>query len=294
MLLGLVRPTEGGAEVLGCSIQHPARYAARVGALVEGPAFVPGLSARANLLSLARLRGLPSSRSPKWSTPLASSRGLVAGLSAAASMFGVVTLSFWALVTAGDYTSGLIRLLVAAQPLRWKLLVGKLAALCLLTVVATTVALAVNVGAAPAAAGAAGIDTTAWRADASASMVVEAWGNALLASLVWGVVGPTLAVALRSSALAISIGVGWVLVVECVVKSAFDGGGSWLPGTVLTALAHGGDDLLAYPTALGLGLAYVVVGVGAAMVVGWRRDITDRPLSCGPARGRPSRPTHQA
>jgi ABC-2 type transport system ATP-binding protein len=62
MLVGLVRPTEGEATVLGASIRSPERYAARVGALIEGPAFVPALSARANMRSLAELRGLPSSR----------------------------------------------------------------------------------------------------------------------------------------------------------------------------------------------------------------------------------------
>ena len=58
MLLGLVRPTQGTATVFGEPISSPARYVSRVGALVEAPAFVPGLSARANLVSLARLRGL--------------------------------------------------------------------------------------------------------------------------------------------------------------------------------------------------------------------------------------------
>jgi ABC-2 type transport system ATP-binding protein len=48
--------------VLGEPISAPARYAARVGALIESPAFVPALSARANLLSLARLRRLPPTR----------------------------------------------------------------------------------------------------------------------------------------------------------------------------------------------------------------------------------------
>ncbi len=62
MLLGLVRPSDGEASVLGCSISRPGAYLHRVGALVEAPSFVPGLSARANLLSLARLRGLPGSR----------------------------------------------------------------------------------------------------------------------------------------------------------------------------------------------------------------------------------------
>lgn len=62
MLLGLVAPTSGTATVLGEPIAGPARYLDQIGALVESPAFVAGLSARANLLSLARLRGLPGRR----------------------------------------------------------------------------------------------------------------------------------------------------------------------------------------------------------------------------------------
>jgi ABC-2 type transport system ATP-binding protein len=62
MLLGLIRPTSGSASVLDEPVSAPARYASRVGALIESPAFVPGLSARANLTSLARLRRLPVAR----------------------------------------------------------------------------------------------------------------------------------------------------------------------------------------------------------------------------------------
>jgi ABC-2 type transport system ATP-binding protein len=62
MLLGLIRPTSGTAEVLGVSIEDPSGYVARVGALIENPAFIPTLSAQGNLRSLARLRGLPNDR----------------------------------------------------------------------------------------------------------------------------------------------------------------------------------------------------------------------------------------
>lgn len=62
MLLDLIRPSSGTADVLGHPITSPQAYASQVGALIEAPAFVPGLSARANLRSLARLRGLPGSR----------------------------------------------------------------------------------------------------------------------------------------------------------------------------------------------------------------------------------------
>jgi ABC-2 type transport system ATP-binding protein len=62
MLLGLVRPTQGGGEVLGRSVDHPADYLARVGSLIEGPAFYPTLSARSNLRALASLGGFPRTR----------------------------------------------------------------------------------------------------------------------------------------------------------------------------------------------------------------------------------------
>ena len=44
MLLGLVRPTSGSATVLGASIDEPANYLSRVGAMIESPAFYPSLS----------------------------------------------------------------------------------------------------------------------------------------------------------------------------------------------------------------------------------------------------------
>ena len=62
LLLGLIRPTSGTATVFGSPISHPRAYASRVGALIESPAFVPSLSARTNLRSLARLRGISNAR----------------------------------------------------------------------------------------------------------------------------------------------------------------------------------------------------------------------------------------
>ena len=62
MLLGLITPSGGTGTVLGEPIKHPERFAGRVGALIESPAFVGGLSGRDNLRSLAALRGLPRVR----------------------------------------------------------------------------------------------------------------------------------------------------------------------------------------------------------------------------------------
>jgi ABC-2 type transport system ATP-binding protein len=61
-LLGLIRPTSGEADVLGYPIAQPKRYASSVGTMIESPAFIGSLSARANLTSLAHLHGTPLAR----------------------------------------------------------------------------------------------------------------------------------------------------------------------------------------------------------------------------------------
>jgi ABC-2 type transport system ATP-binding protein len=55
MLLGLVAPTAGSATVLGSSLDDPSSYLGRVGALIETPAFWPGLTGIENLNVLAKL-----------------------------------------------------------------------------------------------------------------------------------------------------------------------------------------------------------------------------------------------
>jgi ABC-type multidrug transport system ATPase subunit len=61
MLLGLIRPTSGVASVLGRSPGNPESLA-RVGALVESPAFYPYLSGRDNLRVIARCASVPKGR----------------------------------------------------------------------------------------------------------------------------------------------------------------------------------------------------------------------------------------
>ena len=57
MLLGLVRPTRRDGTVLGSSIDEPAAYLPRVGALIESPAFYPALTGAENLRVFATVGG---------------------------------------------------------------------------------------------------------------------------------------------------------------------------------------------------------------------------------------------
>jgi ABC-2 type transport system ATP-binding protein len=62
MLLGLVRPSAGSGTVLGSPLTRPGDYLPRVGALIESPAFYPGLTGVDNLRVLATLGGIASAR----------------------------------------------------------------------------------------------------------------------------------------------------------------------------------------------------------------------------------------
>jgi ABC-2 type transport system ATP-binding protein len=58
MLLGLIRPTDGGGRILGYDIKRErASFLPHVGAIVESPAFYPILSGRDNLRVFARTAG---------------------------------------------------------------------------------------------------------------------------------------------------------------------------------------------------------------------------------------------
>ena len=61
MLVGLVRPTSGTATVLGAPPGAP-QGLARIGAMIEAPAFYPYLSGRDNLRVLARHAGIDDAR----------------------------------------------------------------------------------------------------------------------------------------------------------------------------------------------------------------------------------------
>jgi ABC-2 type transport system ATP-binding protein len=65
MLLGLIKPTGGNAEVLGHGICTPSAYLHKVGALIESPVFYPGLSGSINLRALAKLGGFPNEQVPR-------------------------------------------------------------------------------------------------------------------------------------------------------------------------------------------------------------------------------------
>jgi ABC-2 type transport system permease protein len=198
--------------------------------------------------------------------------GMLSAVGSVGSLAGIVLLSLWAIATASDYDTGLIRVLVQAQPSRLKLLGGKIVALTLYTLLATAVAVLTVVMVARPLARLEGIDAEIWKTDFIPELAAG-YFNFVIPSLVWGLIGLTIALLTRSSGLAIAIGIGYLLVVENLIGIAAPDITDYLPGGTLGALTQGGTPDLTWVAALSLTILYGATATATSLLTFRNRDI---------------------
>lgn len=205
--------------------------------------------------------------------------GVVAAVTGSLNIIGVVVLALWATATASDYTSGLVRLQVQAEPRRWRLLVSKIAALSALTVVGTVIVTATGIGLSYVFAGIADVSTAAWGADLLAN-AYGAWFDVTLAAIGYGIMGLAIATLSRSSTVAVSAGVGYLFIVEGMLANLFDLDTGYLPGGALSAVGEGGTVVhgvvqTTWTAGLLTAAAWLGVMLVASLVTVARRDVVD-------------------
>ena len=198
--------------------------------------------------------------------------GFTAPLSVISQPCGVIMLALWAIAVATDYGTGLIRIVVQAYPKRARLLTGKIAALAVFTIIAATIAYLVMVFLARPLARLEGITVEHWHVD-FASHFFKGYFNFTVAMLVWGLIGLMLAVLTRSAALAIGIGIGYLLVVESLIAIVAPDAKKYLPGGTLTNLVSGGTPGLSWGASIGLVVLYGIIAIVVSLVVFRARDI---------------------
>jgi ABC-2 type transport system permease protein len=203
---------------------------------------------------------------------IASPGGFLTALSTVSGPAGVVLLVLWAMAVATDYSTGLIRILVQAYPHRMKLLAGKIAALAVFSLLATTITFLVVVFLARPLARLEGIKVDSWKTD-FASHVLKGYFDFAVALTVWGLIGLMLAVLTRSAALAIGIGIGYLLVVESLIAIVAPEAKKYLPGGTLMTLVAGGTPGLSWGASLGLVVAYGVIAIAVSLFAFRARDI---------------------
>src|ERR1035437_553164 len=112
-----------------------------------------------------------------------------------------------------------------------------------------------------------GIHTSAWTSSAGLSDLGQSILHVYLTCIGYGVLGTALAIILRSPAVAIALGVAYALPGEAIINALWSNGDRWLPGQLLSALAHGGTSSASYGHALlTLTIYAVVVGAGTLLL----------------------------
>lgn len=253
----------------------------RPGMFLGGLGAMIGFSILAIILNLTRLNSTASAvpgpggraSSPLTAAQVAASNGFSTLTSISATFVGVVALSVCAIAVGMEYSNGTLRNLLVREPNRPRLLGGKLLALASFLTVGVLLAYGAALVTALILVPTHDISTANWLTSDGVQSLLKGAGNLLLATLVWGALGAILALVLRSTATALSIGLVYVLVVEQVILLAWSDGNKWLPGQLLSAIAQGGTSAVTYGKALQLVGTFVIAALIAAGALFHRRDV---------------------
>lgn len=199
--------------------------------------------------------------------------GVSVGFAASAGLLGLVALCIFASQTAQEYTYGTLRNLLVRQPRRLTLLAGKFSAMSLFALISVFLSAIVSVSLAFALSGKAKVTTTAWSTSEARTALLHTFVNVLISVIASGTIGMILGLLLRSPISSISIGVGWLLVVENIIAATVDHSGKWLPGQLINSVAAGGDFNASYSHALLILSAYLAAGMIVVSVLFRRRDV---------------------
>lgn len=170
---------------------------------------------------------------------------------------------------AGEFSQGTFRTLVLRQPRRLALLGGKMAALLTFAAGVLAATAALSWLASLALAPTQDVSTGAWLSADGLVAAAGDYGRVLLGWCAWATLGMGLAVLVRSTPIALGIGIAWSGPVEHLLQDAWATASDWFPGLLLEDLASGDA---ATGTAVLLA-AYVALTATAAGVALRRRDI---------------------
>ncbi|MGA3360457.1 MAG: ABC transporter permease [Solirubrobacteraceae bacterium] len=199
--------------------------------------------------------------------------GLVHGVVDISTLIGIVALCLFAGAFATEFSQGTMRNLLVREPRRAQLLTGKFLAIAVFIGVAVVLEIVVSCAVAFILAPGRGITTSAWTSSTGINDLLQATLHVFLASVGYGMLGAAAGVLLRSPGVAIGAAVAYVVAIEGIVVGAiWSNGDRWLPGQLLSAVAHGGTTDSSYHHSLVTLAVYMVLIAAGTLIVFTRRD----------------------
>ena len=186
---------------------------------------------------------------------------------------GLIALTVFASQSSNEYSYGTLRNLLVRQPSRMKLLGGKFFAMVVFAFLLITFVAVLNIGLSFAESGHAHISTSLWTSTKAIHGFLTLYGNILLATIGYGLVGMSLGIILKSPMSAISISLLWFMVLENILSAVLTSAAKWLPGNALSAISAGGAKIFSYQRGLLMSGAYLLLFGGVANILFKRRDV---------------------
>jgi len=174
---------------------------------------------------------------------------------------------------AGEFSQGTFRTILMKQPRRAYVLAGKLAGLIAFAAGVVLLFEALSFGLSLALAPTQDVSTAAWFSFDGIGEAAADYGNAMLGVSAWTCFAMMLGVLLRSTPVALGVGIGWAGPFEHLTQEAWTALSGIYPGLLLEALAVGGTSEVSYIQALAVLSVYVVLALVASTVSFVRRDM---------------------
>jgi ABC-2 type transport system permease protein len=200
--------------------------------------------------------------------------GATRAFATGASFVGLFVFVTYIANVAVEFSSGTLRTLLMRQPARIRLLAGKMAALLLFTAGVLVVAEVLTLVASTAVAPTQDVAMSEWFGLSGLGHAATDYLTAFSAVTSWALFGMALAVFVRSTPLALGIGIAWAGPFEHLLQDAWTTASSWFPGLLIESLAAGGTPDVSLARAGVLVAVYVTLAAAAAFALFARRDVT--------------------
>lgn len=237
-------------------------------------AVVFGLGGAAVVLASAKpaAETTGSSRAPTIES-LSGSGGGTEVFRFAASFAGTLVFVVFTGLFALEFARGTYRTMLLRQPLRIRLLAGKMAALlAFAAVLLAVIEIVMWLSALVLAPG--DVSTGAWTGTGALGSAVTDYLMVLVWVTGYAVLGMTIAVVVRSVPVALAIGIAWAGPIEHLVGDAWSPGSKVFPGLLLEIVGQGGTADVSVTRATVTVAGYILVAAAISAAVFARRDIT--------------------
>jgi ABC-type transport system involved in multi-copper enzyme maturation permease subunit len=200
--------------------------------------------------------------------------GLSLMLGETATFGGFLVAAVAASVFASEYGLGTLRNLLARNPRRVPVFLGKFLGILDFLFLARALAVLASVATAYLVSFAVNIPSGRWTTGDGLVALSSTALNILLSSAAWAALGALSAVIFRTPSVAVGVVLAYALPVENLITSYWEEADRWLPGQLIRSIALGGSNISSYQRSLVLVGIYSAVAMAVSLMLFHRRDVT--------------------